>query len=221
MIVSDREKFVFVHNPKCGGMTCHNALLKYDTRNNFFFEWKRVNGEGKILDMAHITPMQLRRFFPRDFKKANRYYKFVFVRNPYNRFMSSISQHLKLMAPAMRTAILTDENAFYHVARAFALHGLRAPQIENEHKLVHFRIQCNFANIDGQRWVDEVFKLEDLDFQSSPAAKWLPDMGSTARNTTNLPSSSGYDIKKLGDEAIAAINEFYDRDFSTFGYEKL
>lgn len=221
MIVSDREKFVFVHNPKCGGMTCHNALLKYDTRNNFFFEWKRVNREGKILDMAHITPLQLRQYYPRHFKKVNRYFKFVFVRDPYNRFMSSMSQHLKLMAPAMRNAILANEDAFYHVARAFALHGLRPTQIENEHSLVHFRIQCDFAHIDGQQWVDEVFKLEDLDFQNSPAAKWLPDMGSIARNTTNLPSSSGYDIQKLGDEAITVINEFYDRDFSTFGYEKL
>ena len=35
MIVSDTEKFVFIHNPKCGGMSCHNTLLKYDTPRQF------------------------------------------------------------------------------------------------------------------------------------------------------------------------------------------
>ncbi len=218
MIVSDSEKFVFIHNPKCGGMTCHNALLKFDTRDNLFFEWRPVNQSGKILDMAHITPFQMRKFFPRAFSEVSDYLKFTFVRNPYDRFFSAISQHLKLGTPHMRNAILNDESVFYSVASSFARTSLKLHAVENDHKLVHFRPQVNFANIDGSRWADLVFHLEDTDaLKKTDVAKWLPEMAHRS-NPTGLFSKGGYDHSRLGREAICVLNEFYARDFESFGY---
>lgn len=219
MIVSDSEKFVFIHNPKCGGMTCHNALLKYDTRNNFFFEWRPVNSSGKILDMAHITPFQMRKFFPKAFSEVKDYLKFTFVRNPYDRFLSAISQHLKLGTPFMRSAILSSEDTFYSVASSFARTSLNLRVIENEHKLVHFRPQVNFVNIDGKPWADVIFHLEDLrELEHSKVADWLPDMAEKS-NPTGSFSEKGYDHSRLSSEAIIAINNFYSRDFDVFGYD--
>lgn len=220
MIVSDSEKFVFIHNPKCGGMSCHNALLKYDTRDNFFFEWKPVNDEGKILDMAHIIPFQLRRFFPEDFAAVQDYVKFTFVRDPYQRYMSAVSQHLKLGTPMMRQAILGDADTFYQVAAAFAVSALTPEAVMNNHKLVHFRQQRNFANIDGQPWVDYVFHLERPEaLRQSPVAQWLPEMA--AANRTGGFARDGYDPERLGPAALAALNDFYAADFECFGYERL
>lgn len=219
MIVSDSEKFVFIHNPKCGGMSCHNALLKYDTRDNFFFEWKPVNDEGKILDMAHVTPFQLRRFFPAMFRDMQGYLKFSFVRDPYHRFLSAVSQHLKLGTPAMRSAILADPEAFYRVAAAFACSALKLHPVENDHKLVHFRPQVHFVNIDGRRWADDVFKLEDPKaLEGSPVARWLSQM--SAANRTGGVGEKGYDVARLGPQAIAALNDFYARDFEELGYTR-
>lgn len=222
MIVSDTEKFVFIHNPKCGGMSCHTALRKYDTRDNFFFEWKPVNAEGKILDMAHITPFQLRKFYPKTFREVRDYLKFTFVRNPYHRFLSAVSQHLKLGTPHMRNAVLADPETFYRVAASFAVTSLRTHAIENDHKMVHFRLQRNFANIDGHRWADQVFRLEDPEsLQGTLVARWLPDMATRKKNPTGGFAADGYEVERLGPEAIAALNAFYATDFTAFGYDQI
>lgn len=221
MIVSDSEKFVFIHNPKCGGMSCHNALLRFDTRENFFFEWRTVNSEGKILDMAHVTPFQMRKFFPKTFAEVKSYIKFTFVRNPYDRFFSAISQHLKLGSDQMRRAILSDESTFYNVASSFARTSLNLKAIENDHRLVHFRPQVNFVNIDGRRWADLVFHLEDCrELKGSPVATWLPNMAQKA-NPTIAFSDTGYDHSRLDSNAINCLNAFYVKDFESFGYEML
>lgn len=220
MIVSDSEKFVFIHNPKCGGMSCHNALLKYDTRDNLFFEWRSVNSEGKILDMAHITPFQMRKFFPRAFKSAENYLKFTFVRDPYQRFLSAVSQHLKLGTQNMRNAILANPDTFYQVAASFAVDALKQFPVENDHKLVHFRLQANFANIDDRRWADLVFRLEDpTALEASPVSKWLPSLA--VANRTGGFAEQGYDPARLSTAAIAALNSFYARDFEIFGYKPI
>jgi|GEM_PF-4811735 len=221
MIVSDTEKFVFIHNPKCGGMSSHDTLRKYDTRDNFFFEWKTVNDAGKVIDMAHITPFQMRRFFPKVFREVQGYLKFVFVRNPYHRYLSAVSQHLKLGTPYMRAAVLADPEAFYRVAASFAITSLRTHPVENDHKLVHFRQQCHFVNLDGHRWADHVFRLEDLDsMKGTPVAGWLPDMAERKANPTE-GFAGGYEVARLGPEAIAALNDFYARDFEAFGYDRV
>lgn len=220
MIVSDTEKFVFIHNPKCGGMSCHKALLKYETRENFFFEWKPVNDAGKILDMAHITPFQMRRFYPKAFAQVRDYLKFTFVRDPYQRFLSAVSQHLKLGTSHMRNAILADPEVFYGVAATFARNALRQHPVENNHKMVHFRPQVNFTNIDGKRWADEVLKLEDPEaLPASPVARWLPEM--EVANRTSGFAEKGYHPERMGLQAVAALNAFYARDFESFGYPRL
>ena len=96
MIVSDSEHFVFIHNPKVGGMTIRAALMAYETRNNRFFEWQWVGHQKVRIDMAHITLQQLRRYFPEVVDQVAPYLKFGFVRNPYARYFSALSQHLKL-----------------------------------------------------------------------------------------------------------------------------
>lgn len=220
MIVSDTEKFVFIHNPKCAGMSCHNTLLPYDTRDNLFFEWRPVNEAGKILDLAHITPFQMRRFFPKAFAGVQGYLKFVFVRDPYQRFMSAVSQHLKLGTGHMRNAILSDPEVFYRVAAAFALQALKLHAVENDHKLVHFRPQVHFANLDGARWADEVLKLEQAgSLAASPVSRWLPEMAEA--NRTGGFAAQGYEPERLGPEALAVLSAFYARDFETFGYDRL
>ena len=201
-------------------MSCHNALLAYDTRENFFFEWKPVNAEGKILDMAHITPFQMRKFFPKAFSEVQNYLKFTFVRNPYHRFLSAVSQHLKLGTPQMRRAVLADPEAFYRVAASFALTALKTHPVQNDHRMVHFRPQVNFTNIDGRRWADLVLKLEEpTALAASAAARWLPEMA--AANRTEGYAERGYEVERLGAQAIAALDAFYERDFDTFEYPRL
>ena len=220
MIISDSEKFVFVHNPKCGGMSWRNQLGKFDTRDNFFFEWKMVD-ENKKLDMAHITPFQLRRFYPDVFNAVSDYMKFGFVRNPYDRFCSAVSQHLKLGSGFTRSVIIKNPGIFYDVASAFANTVLKDNLVDNDHRLVHFKRQASFHFVDGDRWTQFCFKLENLGaVDETEVHALLPDLN-TNRNKTGGNFESGYDSSRLSKDAIASINEFYARDFEVFDYEKL
>ena len=171
--------------------------------------------------MAHITPFQMRKFCNQAFREVQDYLKFVFVRDPYSRYLSAISQHLKLGTPNMRSAILADPDTFYRVSASFALNALRLHPVENDHKLVHFRPQVNFVNIDGQPWADRVFHLEEPEsLLGTPVASWLPDMTRVA-NPTRAFAERGYEPERLGRAALDALNAFYQRDFETFGYTRI
>ena len=222
MIISDREKFVFIHNPKVGGMTFRTALMRHDTRDNFFFEWRWLPGGKKQVDMAHITLFQLQQFYPQVLAEIAPYFKFGFVRNPYTRFLSAVGQHLKLGTPHTRTAILRDPGLFYRVADSFAQTVLDEALIEGDFKLVHFRRQSNFLYLAGKQWVDLVLKLENPDaIIGTPVEAWLGSSAPTAHNRTAAFVEDGYDLGALAPETLAAVSAFYALDFDRFGYDRL
>lgn len=217
MIISDTAKFVFIHNPKAGGMAFRTALAQYDTRCNAFFEWKTV-GDQQI-DMAHITPYQLHRFYRDTFDQIRDYYRFGFVRNPYDRYLSAVSQHLKLSTRYIRKALLQQPDLFYSIARNMAEHVLDQHAIEQDHRLVHFRRQSNFFYFENKIWASKTFKLEEARLITDPdITTWMGSALSAPRNQTTEFSQSGYDITQLGTATIKRINTFYAVDFERFAY---
>ena len=220
MIISDSARFVFIHNPKVGGMTFRTALAPYDTRDNKFFEWQRVPGSKVQIDMAHITLFQLQLLFPKVLDEVATYFKFGFVRDPYTRFLSAVAQHLKLGTAYTSTAIFREPDLFYRIANNFALTVLRDTAIEADFKLAHFRRQSNFFYLGGARWADLILKLEDpAALAANRAAAWLVPGSDvmTPRNLTRF-SDQGYDVAAQPQPAIAAVTRFYERDFERFGY---
>lgn len=222
MIISDSERFVFVHNPKVGGMTMRSELIKYDTRENFFFEWKEEGKNKRLLDMAHLSLVQFRKLYPDVFSNVSGYFKFAFVRNPYTRFFSAVSQHLKLCTPYVRNTIIEDDEIFYDFSSRLTQRVLDEEKINADHKLVHFRRQIAFTHLDGKMWVDKVFNIEKPDLETDLRVKtWLNGALKETKNATLARQTTGYDPTRLSQEALEAINTFYKNDFTCFGYEKL
>jgi len=222
MIISDSHKFVFIHNPKVAGMTFRLALMQYETRGNPFFEWQWVGHDKTRIDMAHITLQQLRRFFPNEVDQVARYFKFGFVRNPYTRFYSAISQHLKLGAPHTRVAILSDPDLFYRFANAFALEILNEARVASDFRLVHFRRQSEFFYFGDLQWADCILKLEEIDaIAGTPIADWLGNAAGTVKNRTDAFAETGYDLTALTPAARMVIENYYAPDFERFGYVRL
>lgn len=219
MIISDSEKFVFIHNPKVGGMTFRTALAPYDTRNNYFFEWKTIPGTERMLDMAHITAFQLYRHFPAVAADIADHFRFGFVREPYHRFLSAVSQHLKQSSLHIRRSVMSDPDLFYQMASAMAKSVLFQDVIDQDFKLVHFRRQSNFVWYDGKPWAHAIIPLETA-VSSAPenVRRWLGDSLSTRLNRTN--EISYYEVDRLTPAARRAIEEFYAPDFDRFGYTR-
>ena len=74
MIISHKHKFVFLQTTKTGSSSIYVTLKE---------KYKTVNPEN------HLNAVQAKRFF--DEKKYNwdEYFKFAFVRNPWDRYVSA------------------------------------------------------------------------------------------------------------------------------------
>jgi len=95
MVISDKHKFVFVHIPKCGGTYVRNAISSFDETGGYFTSkvgFHEVIGE---LDYVHIPLEILEKYFPDEYGKLLSYKTYAVVRNPLERFPSSIAQHIK------------------------------------------------------------------------------------------------------------------------------
>lgn len=83
MIIDEKLKVIWLHNPKCGGLFFRNAyaFVHKDGLEKIF---KGYYSENTNTDLAHIDYGNLARFIP-DYEN----YKIItFLRNPYNRFVS-------------------------------------------------------------------------------------------------------------------------------------
>jgi len=94
MIYSDTHKFVFIHNPKVAGTSMRNALSRYDTSDNF--HWGPVYSKflQRTIDKAHIQANELQAF-PELQSRISKYFTFIMVREPVDRFQSSVKYYNK------------------------------------------------------------------------------------------------------------------------------
>lgn len=70
-VLNHKHKFIFMHEPHCGGRSYERVLMAYEGSHNF-------NGEhhipiSKMIDREWVTADQF-----------DEYYKFRFIRNPYD-----------------------------------------------------------------------------------------------------------------------------------------
>ena len=70
MLISDSHKFAFIHIPKCAGTTVRKSLLKFDTRNNFYWMHNTLEGFGLQgekttidFDKSHLTLNVLKYYY--------------------------------------------------------------------------------------------------------------------------------------------------------------
>ena len=79
MVICHNKKCIFIHIPKTAG-TSIEQFIKDNDRNPIILLGVR-NGRS----MHHFSALEIKSLFPDLFKK---YYKFSFVRNPYDRLLS-------------------------------------------------------------------------------------------------------------------------------------
>lgn len=76
-MISHKHKFIFIHVPKCGGMSIESALRS--------FECERVLRHGeKNSSTPHLMKHATALDFKNNIKNLNDYFKFTFVRNPWS-----------------------------------------------------------------------------------------------------------------------------------------
>ena len=116
MIISHQKKFIFIHNYKVAGTSIRQSLELYDynTINNSTYLDKLKFFLGispKVCSSqfeGHITAVELKDKIPH--KIFNDYYKFGFVRNPWDWQVSLYKYMLKLESHPQHTLIKSMKN---------------------------------------------------------------------------------------------------------------
>lgn len=205
MIISDRHKFIFVAIPKTGTHSVRRALRphlgKHDQEQVQLFEKKQLAiPELARLGHGHIGLTQLRPFV--EPAKFDNYFKFAFVRNPFDRFVSYC-------------AFMTREQGeFERDPKGVMRHLLfTAPPLRH----ILFQPQYSFVcGRDGKLLADYVGRVEAM---QSSFNEICDRIGIARVELEKANESSRDDYRRYYDEQLRdGVAKLYARDLEMFGY---
>jgi len=159
MIISDECKFVFVHIPKCAGTFVRNQLEPIDSYDGKFYGVKKYS-ECREFDYSHIPMNILSEYFPEEFRKVAEYASVALMRDPRERFVSSLMQHLKLY----RGLSSSDHTARRLRAEADRVvdHLTNNPD-DSSPKFAHLAKQSSFTSLGGRQVVRHLFRMDQME----------------------------------------------------------
>jgi hypothetical protein len=205
MIISHLRRFIFVAIPKTGTHSVRQALRQQLGANDLEQVGLFVNKRFPFTEFAdirhgHINLQQIRPCL--DEGQFESYFKFAFVRNPYDRFVSYC-------------AFMSRETGQFAVdAKGFMKHVLFQARPQ-EHVL--FQPQHSFlVDGNGELLSDFVGRVEDMQGDYDAICQRLA-MASTELGVVNASRRGGYH-EYYDDELLQGVKEYYRRDFEIFGY---
>lgn len=226
MIVSDSKSFVFIHNPKVAGTSIRVILNKWRNPGIEFWGWTLYPQIGAVVDLAHMPLDLLMQLHPEILLRMQSFLSFGFVRDPYQRYFSSVSRYLTWTSDLNRNAITRTRETFERYASEFILANLQGGQIGYDYRLIHFLPQKRFFFLYNNQVV-RFFRMEDIeatpDLPPELAALGLDEMRSETGRKENvteahLKVNGKFDPNGLSDEARQKVIELYHEDFEAFGY---
>ncbi|RDC74444.1 hypothetical protein DLJ49_03920 [Rhodovulum sp. 12E13] len=155
MLICDPHRFAFVHIPKCAGTTVRARIRRFDSCDGFFERPKEHPGLGRV-DFAHIPLRMLARAFPEVLQKLRDYNSFAVIRDPLDRFGSSLRQTLHFYEHVYPTEMSRTE---LHDAVRRMIDRLEGAPDWARHDLAFFQRQVDFVDLDGERIVDRLFPM--------------------------------------------------------------
>jgi hypothetical protein len=221
MIVSDTEKFIFIHNPKCAGMAIRSCIQQYDTSNNFFSGCKTINDQK--LGMAHLPLWKLNERFPEFIdSRIRKYYTFTTVRNPYTRTVAAFnmiceSEYIRFKEEGNLNEYRERLNSFIETIDTDKINAF-------DYDYRHFTRQAEYVYFGNEKLIDSVLFFEKLP-EHFIRISWMNTL-LYHRITTNLKSLNvrfvtENTIDLLSRRSKDMINRIYEKDFEKFEYSIL
>lgn len=205
MIVSAQHKYVFVAVPKTGTHAVRQALRPHMRPGDMEQVGLFVKRQFPVPDLArmghgHISLEQLRKFM--DPQKFAEYFKFAFVRNPFDRFVSYCS------------FITREGGAFKRDPRKV----MRRMLAEPPHGHVLFQPQHSFlVDADRKLLTDYVGRVESMQqsFEFIASKIGIPAVQLEKVNATDRAAYREY----YDQELIDGVARLYADDLELFGYD--
>lgn len=206
MIVSNRHRFIFAAVPKTGTHSVRHALREHmgpddHEQARLFVEKKFPWPELAAMGHGHISLAELRPVIGEESFAS--YFKFAFVRNPFDRFISYCA-----FATSQQGTFQRDPQG---VMRHFLF---TAPP---HHHMV-FRPQHSFlVDAGGALLTDMIGRVEDMQgsYDAIAARIGIPSAPLGRANTSKHSDYRGYYDQQL----IDGVAKLYARDIELFGYQ--
>jgi hypothetical protein len=204
MVVCHRRKIIFVHIPKTGGTSVEEMLTDYGM---FTLEFHGVLG-GRALH--HFTAIELMSALGKNM--FNNYYKFAFVRNPYEKM---VSEYYWCRIPGVGFRNKQSFNDFIKYVENIVKNKKFYTNIYHD----HFIPQYYFIFNNKQLLVNDVYKFEDIKI-ALPLIKEKLKIRGPILHTNKNRFKSNADKLVLTDEQKEKIYNLYKIDFDVFNYNK-
>ncbi len=206
MIVSHRHRFIFVAVPKTGTHAVRQALREQmgdgDVEQVGLFVNKRFPwADLAAIQHGHLSLRQVRPYLGEE--AFSGYFKFAFVRNPFDRFVSYCA------------FMLRGGDVFQRRPREVMRHFLFTEPPENH---ILFQPQASLLVGEDRQTLltDEVGRVEDM--QASYDAI-CARIGITSRSLDRVNGSLRGDYRRYYDQALVdGVAARYAQDLELFGY---
>ena len=191
MVVSEENKFVFV----CIAKAASTSIRR---RFNFFKD----------------PPPEIYHMFLKDIllnkPTAKEYFKFSFVRNPYDRLYSSYAD-FKYSLGHNWAAPIKQKKTFKEFVMDLPKSDYR--------NFIHLQPQIDYITIDGKIGLDFVGRFENLqeDFKKVEELLGIPHKPLTKERYSPKVQA---DPKIYDQQMLEVVRDIYKQDFEELGYEK-
>ncbi|WP_196137745.1 sulfotransferase family 2 domain-containing protein [Aliikangiella sp. G2MR2-5] len=186
----DQTKSIFIHIPKAAGTSISQSLYG---ENTFHFTADTYN------------------FLPRE--DFNEYFKFAFVRNPYERILSTYKYSFKQFKEHPKTSV-----AFVTRFKSFENFVLEWVNRKNISKHYFFYTQERYiSDQTGKLLVDYIGKFETVDEDFKFVARKL-NIDKELMHTNKSPKRKEETV--YTEDMANKVFNVYKNDFMLFGYDK-
>jgi hypothetical protein len=224
MIISNSHRFIFIHIHKCAGSTITNLLSPHTEWNDLelgctvFGESLQNLYRPRFGLWKHASAAAARKVVGEDI--YNNYFKFAFVRNPFDRtvsFYTFIQKHIAKCDPE-DLAIVEQ----WPIARALRATSSFSEFIRHEGFIESpmFRLVTAAPENRNQLLVDFVGRVENFDVDIATVLNHIGiDSPSEIKqkNTSKVQGKTFIDFYQTEDD-LRVVYEKYKHDFDLFGY---
>jgi len=218
MVISDSQKFIFLHNPKCAGTTVRKSLKPFDTRNDYY--WLFDDLDSCKVDKAHMPMHVLKRYNYHDFCLLEEYFVFGFVRNPYERIISAFNEGNKELYKKFSSGVVNIKE--YKVLLNDFCSTLTTDNLSGWNiKYRHAVRQSEIYYLGYKNYADLIFKVENMAECSKKMEALFPSLLLAVECWSSKKNAKP--VKFLYDElleknSIDTIRREYEKDFLLFDY---
>ena len=206
MIVSHQHRFIFTAIPKTGTHSVRQALREHlnadDLEQVGLFVDKRFPfAELAAIRHGHISLQQIRPYLGEEAFAG--YFKFAFVRNPFDRFVS----YCAFMTRANGAFLANPQAVMRHVL--FTARPMQHVLFQPQHTFL--------TDADGQLLSDTVGRVEQMQASYDALCERI-GIASTSLGQVNSSRRGSY--RDYYDQPlIDGVADMYRRDLELFGYE--